>query len=98
MYGLGNDFIVLDARADPSISSAAEPKRATALTDRKCGIVSDAFHPARPHVFPLSSSKRKTLLQNASVMPCILTSRPCRHAAFLLRRGCDHLIIIEEID
>jgi len=41
MYGLGNDFIVLDARADPSISSAAEPKRATALTDRKCGIGCD---------------------------------------------------------
>ena len=40
MYGLGNDFIVLDARADPSISDAAQPKRATALTDRKCGIVS----------------------------------------------------------
>ena len=42
MYGLGNDFIVLDARADPEISSAAEPKRATRLTDRKMGIVSYA--------------------------------------------------------
>jgi hypothetical protein len=39
MYGLGNDFIVLDARKDPEISSAAEPKRATRLTDRKMGIV-----------------------------------------------------------
>ena len=38
-YGLGNDFIVLDARKDPKLSTAAEPKRATALTDRKIGIV-----------------------------------------------------------
>lgn len=41
MYGLGNDFIVLDARKDPSISSAAEPGRATRLTDRKTGIGCD---------------------------------------------------------
>jgi hypothetical protein len=40
MYGLGNDFIVLDAREDSEISSASEPKRATRLTDRKMGIVS----------------------------------------------------------
>jgi len=41
MYGLGNDFIVLDARKDPSVSSASEPKRATSLTDRKTGIGCD---------------------------------------------------------
>ena len=83
MYGLGNDFIVLDARTDSSVclcllsryhahyqqpcytmvaimhacawtmemcnekmciaqvSAAAEPKRATALTDRKIGIGCD---------------------------------------------------------
>jgi diaminopimelate epimerase len=41
MYGLGNDFIVLDARKDPSISSASEAKRATRLTDRKYGIGCD---------------------------------------------------------
>mmetsp|Transcript_9244 Transcript_9244/g.18451 ORF Transcript_9244/g.18451 Transcript_9244/m.18451 type:complete len:295 (-) Transcript_9244:347-1231(-) len=41
MYGLGNDFIVLDARKDSSISSASDPKRATRLTDRKLGIGCD---------------------------------------------------------
>jgi hypothetical protein len=66
MYGLGNDFIVLDARKEPSVraphlplrgqpsraclphtvhlpqvSLASEPKRATALTDRKTGIGCD---------------------------------------------------------
>eukprot|EP00281_Chroomonas_sp_CCMP1168_P022015 CAMPEP_0206230058 /NCGR_PEP_ID=MMETSP0047_2-20121206/10037_1 /ASSEMBLY_ACC=CAM_ASM_000192 /TAXON_ID=195065 /ORGANISM="Chroomonas mesostigmatica_cf, Strain CCMP1168" /LENGTH=294 /DNA_ID=CAMNT_0053653417 /DNA_START=26 /DNA_END=910 /DNA_ORIENTATION=- len=41
MYGLGNDFIVLDGRKDPSISKAAESSRATRLTDRKTGIGCD---------------------------------------------------------
>jgi len=41
MYGLGNDFIVLDARKDPSISKASEQARATRLTDRKYGIGCD---------------------------------------------------------
>ncbi|EKX45255.1 hypothetical protein GUITHDRAFT_108894 [Guillardia theta CCMP2712] len=41
MFGLGNDFIVIDARQDSKLSAAAEPRRATALTDRKTGIGCD---------------------------------------------------------
>ncbi len=53
MYGLGNDFIVLDAREDSEISSASQPKRATRLTDRKMGIVSLMNLKLSP-LFPLS--------------------------------------------
>mmetsp|Transcript_43149 Transcript_43149/g.67599 ORF Transcript_43149/g.67599 Transcript_43149/m.67599 type:complete len:296 (-) Transcript_43149:171-1058(-) len=41
MYGLGNDFIVLDARSAPELSTASEAKKATRLTDRKYGIGCD---------------------------------------------------------
>eukprot|EP00288_Rhodomonas_lens_P018715 CAMPEP_0177715576 /NCGR_PEP_ID=MMETSP0484_2-20121128/14068_1 /TAXON_ID=354590 /ORGANISM="Rhodomonas lens, Strain RHODO" /LENGTH=298 /DNA_ID=CAMNT_0019227585 /DNA_START=15 /DNA_END=911 /DNA_ORIENTATION=+ len=41
MYGLGNDFIVLDARKDAAVSTASDAKRATRLTDRKLGIGCD---------------------------------------------------------
>ncbi len=42
--GLGNDFIILDARKNPKLSAAGEPKSATILTDRKIGIVREIFH------------------------------------------------------
>eukprot|EP00287_Rhodomonas_sp_CCMP768_P012016 CAMPEP_0196722616 /NCGR_PEP_ID=MMETSP1091-20130531/4939_1 /TAXON_ID=302021 /ORGANISM="Rhodomonas sp., Strain CCMP768" /LENGTH=295 /DNA_ID=CAMNT_0042064365 /DNA_START=5 /DNA_END=892 /DNA_ORIENTATION=+ len=41
MYGLGNDFIVLDARKNSAVSAASDPSRATRLTDRKLGIGCD---------------------------------------------------------
>ena len=87
---MGNDFIVLDARKDPKLSSAAEPKRATALTDRKIGIVS------RCMLFPgitVCSELIATSLRSNRLLISVDDSR-CPRCA--LWQGCDQLIILEK--
>ena len=81
-YGLGNDFIVLDARKDPKLSAAGEPKRATLLTDRKIGIVSGIFR----FVFRTYPNINFFEIHNCVVIFCASGMRPVDYSGEM--RGC----------
>ena len=41
MHGLGNDFVVIDARRDPAAAQAVGPAQARAIADRRTGVGCD---------------------------------------------------------
>jgi diaminopimelate epimerase len=90
MHGLGNDFVVLDARAAPL---PLDPARASAIADRKTGVGCDQLITLEPaHDRRADAFMRIRNADGGEVEACGNAAR-CIAALLMRERGTDHVVI-----